>query len=486
MKTKLTFMIAAIVAVIACSYQKTIAQNTSPYWSLAGNSNATSTSKLGTTNAINLRLLTNNAERMRITTTGNVGIGTTNPTERLHINSASGTNALRVQVNGSTKLLVHKDGGVSIGSYVTPPANGLYVSGNVGIGTGAASWVRLRVEGGDDGSDGDGYGGSAIYASGGDYGVVASGVGAGVSATGDYFGVQGEASFGSGVDGRSTDGDGGSFYSGNGNGIYAGTSYGNYAAYFDGAVYASAGFVTSDKNLKKDIREFGNAMSIIKQLKPRNYEFSNNQKYASLNLPKGNHYGLIAQDLEEVLPNLVKESPHEIRDIKPITAVKSTADGKPSIPPIEKKETINIKAVNYIELIPILIKAMQEQETKMQEQSATIEKQNTKIEALTQLVNKLSQNPNAAPSVKLTSASLGQSTPNPNSTSTRIIYSIPSGFSRAELVINNEAGQKVKQMQLNKSGLIDIDTSGIRAGTYFYTLYLDGKSIDTKKMIVVR
>ncbi|MEJ7676441.1 MAG: hypothetical protein WKG06_00880 [Segetibacter sp.] len=180
----------------------------------------------------------------------------------------------------------------------------------------------------------------------------------------------------------------------------------------------------------------------------------------------------------------LKKSPHEIRDIKPLTAVKSTADGKPSIPPIEKKEkkeTINIKAVNYIELIPILIKAIQEQEAKMQEQNATIEKQDAKIEALTQLVNKLSQSPNAAPSVKLTSASLGQSTPNPNSTSTRISYSIPSGFSRAELVINSEAGQKVKQMQLNKSGLIDIDTSGISVGTYFYTLYLDGKSIDTKK-----
>ncbi|MEJ7676439.1 MAG: hypothetical protein WKG06_00870 [Segetibacter sp.] len=143
MKTKLTFVIVTIVAVLTCAFQKTNAQNTSPYWSLAGNSNATSTSKLGTTNAINLRLLTNNAERMRITTTGNVGIGTTNPTERLHINSASGTNALRVQVNGSTKLLVHKDGGVSIGSYVTPPANGLYVSRNVKIGTSTPSGASV-------------------------------------------------------------------------------------------------------------------------------------------------------------------------------------------------------------------------------------------------------------------------------------------------------------------------------------------------------
>lgn len=33
------------------------AQNTSPYWSLAGNSNTTSSSKLGTTNSIDLSYL---------------------------------------------------------------------------------------------------------------------------------------------------------------------------------------------------------------------------------------------------------------------------------------------------------------------------------------------------------------------------------------------------------------------------------------------
>ena len=64
------------------------AQNSCPYWSLAGNSNATSTSKLGTTNAIILRIVTNNLERMRVSTSGNVGIGTTGPSGKLHINSA--------------------------------------------------------------------------------------------------------------------------------------------------------------------------------------------------------------------------------------------------------------------------------------------------------------------------------------------------------------------------------------------------------------
>ena len=67
--------------------------------------------------------------------TGNVGVGTTSPAERLHVNGSAGTHAMRVQVNGNTKLLVTSWGWVSIGgNNLTPPANGLYVQGNVGVG----------------------------------------------------------------------------------------------------------------------------------------------------------------------------------------------------------------------------------------------------------------------------------------------------------------------------------------------------------------
>jgi hypothetical protein len=68
-----------------------IAQNTSPYWSLVGNSNATSASKLGTTNGVDLKLFTNNVEKMRINVVGAVGIGTTsiNGSAKLDINSTT-------------------------------------------------------------------------------------------------------------------------------------------------------------------------------------------------------------------------------------------------------------------------------------------------------------------------------------------------------------------------------------------------------------
>jgi hypothetical protein len=58
-------------------------------WLLNGNNNATSMSKLGTRNAVNLHIVTNNNERMSImSATGNVGIGQTLPSEKLDVAGA--------------------------------------------------------------------------------------------------------------------------------------------------------------------------------------------------------------------------------------------------------------------------------------------------------------------------------------------------------------------------------------------------------------
>lgn len=131
-------------------------------WNQAGNADAGSSSKLGTTNAVPLRFMTFNTERMRIDSLGNVGIGvpnTTTPTikARWVVNAPSGSSPLRAMVNNVTKLMVNSNGSLSIGSITSGPTNGLFVSGWAGIGTNNPK-SKLDIAGGNadlDASEGD-------------------------------------------------------------------------------------------------------------------------------------------------------------------------------------------------------------------------------------------------------------------------------------------------------------------------------------------
>lgn len=62
---------------------------------------------------------------------GRTGVGVESPSDRLHVAAPAGEPALRVQIDGATKLRVTENGGVSIGVNATPPANGLFVEGAI-------------------------------------------------------------------------------------------------------------------------------------------------------------------------------------------------------------------------------------------------------------------------------------------------------------------------------------------------------------------
>lgn len=67
---------------------------------------------------------------------GSVGIGVNSPSDRLHLQSATGQDAFRVQVGGTTRFRIGANGGVAIGNSNTTVAGGdLYAAFDVGIGT---------------------------------------------------------------------------------------------------------------------------------------------------------------------------------------------------------------------------------------------------------------------------------------------------------------------------------------------------------------
>ncbi|MFM1874551.1 MAG: hypothetical protein RL266_288 [Bacteroidota bacterium] len=96
-------------------------------WLLAGNSDATSTSKLGTLSNQPLMIYANNAERMRVTTNGNVGIGTTAPDGILHVRTTANTNLRLERAVGSSGYLRFNAGTSETGSVGMDSQNDLRI-----------------------------------------------------------------------------------------------------------------------------------------------------------------------------------------------------------------------------------------------------------------------------------------------------------------------------------------------------------------------
>ena len=130
----------------------------------------------------------------------------------------------------------------------------------------------------------------------------------------------------------------------------------NYAGYFSGNVHVTGTFTNpSDELFQENVQPFRNALSKIKLMKVHNFIFKRMAEEKQLVLPEGEQIGLIAQELEEILPELVTDNVH-------------TYDKNEGIEGAEKDmEKIEYKGINYIGLIPVLIEAIKEQQAQIEE-----------------------------------------------------------------------------------------------------------------------
>jgi hypothetical protein len=77
--------------------------------------------------------------------------------------------------------------------------------------------------------------------------------------------------------------------------------------------------------------------------------------------------------------------------------------------------------------------------------------------------------------------------PNPAVSMVNVGYSIPASVNKAEIVITNMLGSKVKEVGLDSfEGNARIEVSDLLNGIYFYSLVADGQLILTKKFVVRR
>jgi hypothetical protein len=173
------------------------------------------------------------------------------------------------------------------------------------------------------------------------------------------FGVYGVATIDAGGSGDSTHAYG--IY-----GTVGGVSSGNFraAGYFNGPLWATSALnVVSDEKFKRNVRDLPLGLSKVMALRPRLYEMKTEEYQGRLDLPQGEQIGFVAQELESVLPQLVKQGVAP----GPVTS----GDGRKGI----GEGDIKYKGVDYNGVIPVLVKAIQEQQ-------ALIETLNAKVAAL--------------------------------------------------------------------------------------------------------
>lgn len=171
-----------------------------------------------------------------------------------------------------------------------------------------------------------------------------------VLASGTNYGVRGYAEFGStnrGVIGEAIDG--GVNYGVQGNAL----GPNSYGGYFTGGLYVSGGITqSSDERLKTNIEALDRSViaAKIQALSPRKYEFLSAESLRGRGLPaaystEGTHFGLLAQELESVFPELVSEVVHILDE--------------ETIEPGKEPQTVTTKAINYSELTVLLLAAVQ-------------------------------------------------------------------------------------------------------------------------------
>ena len=152
---------------------------------------------------------------------------------------------------------------------------------------------------------------------------------------------------------------------------------------------------------------------------------------------------------------------------------------KQSFPALIIEDAQGNEYVNYTQLVPILVQAIKELKTELDDLKETVAASGTrKVNAATNIAtNTLDEG----------WGSISQNTPNPFTGQSTVRVSVPDDASDAYVDILTLNGASVKRIPVS-NGLSEVSLSSFEfaPGTYLYTLVVNGKVSETRRMIVNR
>lgn len=227
----------------------------------------------------------------------------------------------------------------------------------------------------------------------------------------------------------------------NGLNIGIGTTFPSFKLDVNGTIRATDITTISDSKYKKDINQIEDALSTILKLDGKTYNW-NSSENSNMNFSNRLQYGLIAQEVEKVLPSLAYKS--ENGDY----------------------------GINYIGLIPLLIEAIKEQQEQIVELKELISKNNLQKQNVDLLIIKNSKILNTSP--------------NPSSNEITISLFIDESVQDAKLVVYDLNGRIVSSLNIKERNIElsrKFQKENYGTGFFIVSLVIEGKIYETKKII---
>ncbi len=301
-------------------------------------------------------------------------------------------------------------------------------------------------------------------------------------------------------------------------------------------IEGTVGYTISDGRFKTNIKEEVKGLEFIKKLHPVNYNFDTKKfdEFLIKNMPdsvkerhtKGVdftastaiiHSGFIAQEVEQAAKDCgfttdIVHKPDDENDnysvaygaivVPLVKAVQELSKASDSL----KTKTINQDSINRVlkKQIDSLSLGLRTEKTKVDSINTFLQNE---INQLTSIINsccssgaKTTNNNNGnntngsgtqtttATNVTLNNAQtivLEQNVPNPFAEQTTINYSLPDNTGKAQMLFYNSDGKLIQSVELNQKGQgqLNVFASDLSSGIYTYTLVVDGKIVETKKMV---
>lgn len=207
----------------------------------------------------------------------------------------------------------------------------------------------------------------------------------------------------------------------------------------------------SDSTAKENITKLTNkGLEAIKQLSGVNYTWKNDISHRK-------QAGFLAQEVEKVIPEAVFTN-----------------------------DSTKKKSLAYSFIIPYLTEAIKEQLAQVEElKNRIISIEDDCAKASLKSASLITQ---TTSDYTAEGALLDQNFPNPFNKETKIGCFIPDGAISSFLYIYDMNGTQLKQYPINSKGkqMITINGNSLVPGMYLYTLVVNDKEVDTKRMILTK